>query len=174
MTARGADPLVNVAPLIRDVYAYVAYRVSNESDAEEITSRVFERAVRYRDSYDGSKGTPTQWLIGIARTQISENRLRHPSEAGLDAIEASDGFDLEATSLERLALRDAVRLLDDRGRELIALRYGIGLSPGEIAADLGLEESAVNVALHRTRARLRSILTDGAGRHADKPISRWM
>ena len=156
------DPLADVESLVPDVYAYVAYRVSNRSDAEEITSAVFERAVRYRDTYDGRKGSPIAWLIGIARTQIAEERGRRPVHAELDPAETADTVDIEASSLERLSLHDAVRALDDRSRELIALRYGIGLSPREIAADLGLEENAVNVALHRARERLRAIIANGA------------
>jgi RNA polymerase sigma-70 factor, ECF subfamily len=161
MIRRRRDPFADIESLIRDVYAYTAYRVANNSDVEEITSRVLERAVRYRDTYDASKGTPISWLIGIARTQIAEERTRHVVHAELDAANTVDGVDLEQTSIERLSLHDAVRSLDDRSRELIALRYGIGLSPRDIAADLGLEENAVNVALHRARERLRAILDRG-------------
>ena len=64
---RRRDPLADIESLVRDVYAYVAYRVPNRSDAEEITSAVFERAVRYRKSYDTSKGSPIAWIVGIAR-----------------------------------------------------------------------------------------------------------
>lgn len=154
------DPLADVESLVRDVYAYVAYRVPNRSDAEEITSAVFERAVRYRKTYDASKGSPIAWLIGIARTQIADGRAL-PVLGWFDVAETADSADLEASLLERLSLHDAVRALDDRSRELIALRYGIGLSPREIAADLGLEENAVNVALHRARERLRAIVANG-------------
>ncbi len=160
MIKRRLDPLADVESLVRDVYAYVAYRVPNPSDAEEITSAVFERAIRYRKTYDASKGSPIAWLIGIARTQIAEQQSRrHHTE--LELTEAVDDADLEASSLERLTLHDAVRSLDDRSRELIALRYGIGLSTREIAAEMGLEENAVNVALHRARERLRTIMTNG-------------
>lgn len=154
------DPLANVESLVRDVFAYVAYRVPNRSEAEEITSAVFERAVRYRKTYDVSKGSPIEWMIGIARTQIAEGRARR-SHAELEPAETADSVDLEASLLERLSLHDAVRALDDRSRELIALRYGIGLSTREIAAHMCLEENAVNVALHRARERLRAIMTNG-------------
>ena len=52
------DPLANPERLIRSVYAYVAYRVGPGPDAEDITSETFERALRYRDSYDPSRGEP--------------------------------------------------------------------------------------------------------------------
>lgn len=162
---RRRDPLSEVEPLVRDLYAYVAYRVSNQADAEEITSAVFERAVRYRMSYDSSKGTPIAWLVGIARTQIAEHGARQ-QDLGLEHAETVDGHDHEAGSLERLVLHEAMRALDDRSRELIALRYGTGLSTREIAGEFGLEENAVNVALHRARERLRSIMENGVSNRA--------
>lgn len=162
MIKRRTDPFADVESLIRDVYAYVSYRVSNSSDAEDITSAVFERAVRYRETFDGSKGPPIAWLIGIARTQIAEERAR-PMHQHLDATEIAHSVSTEASSLARLTLHEAVRSLDERSRELIALRYGLGLSTREIAADFSLEENAVNVALHRARQRLRAIMeNDGS------------
>jgi len=64
------DPLANPEPLIKRVYAYVAYRVGDGPDAEDLTSETFERALRYKKSYDSSKGEPIAWLIGIARRCI--------------------------------------------------------------------------------------------------------
>src|SRR5258706_13758594 len=61
------DPLANPEALIRRVYAYVAYRLGDGPEAEDVTSEVFERALRYRASYDRSKGEPIGWLLGIAR-----------------------------------------------------------------------------------------------------------
>ena len=37
------DPLANPEPLVRRVYAYVAYRIGSGPDAEDVTSEVFER-----------------------------------------------------------------------------------------------------------------------------------
>ena len=70
----GRDPLADPEPLIRRVYAYVAYRIGGGPDAEDVTSEVFERALRYRDGYDPSKGDPAAWLIGIARRRLAIRR----------------------------------------------------------------------------------------------------
>ena len=53
------DPLANPEPLIRRVYSYVAYRVGDGPDAEDLTSETFERALRYRKSYDPGKASPS-------------------------------------------------------------------------------------------------------------------
>jgi len=66
------DPLANPEPLIQRVYAYVAYRLGDGPEAEDVTSDVFERALRYRGTYDPDKGEPLAWLIGIARYRIAD------------------------------------------------------------------------------------------------------
>ena len=44
----GRDPLADPEPLIRRVYAYVAYRIGAGPDAEDVTSDVFELGTRSR------------------------------------------------------------------------------------------------------------------------------
>ena len=152
-----SDPLADPAPLIRRVYAYVAYRIGDGPDAEDLTSEVFERALKYRESYDPGRGGPLPWLIGIARRCV-DGRRYIPAQANPADIEQATAHDLEASALERLTLAGAVSALDDRGRELIALRYGADLSARQIGVVLGLKTNAVEVALHRALARVRAEL----------------
>lgn len=153
------DPLADPQPLIRRVYAYAAYRLGDGPDAEDVTSEVFERALRYRDSYDRSKGEPVAWLLGIAhrctsaalaaraqgRTQIAD-----PSDYG------SPGF--EEDSVRRLTLAAALAQLGERDQQLIALRFGADLTAAQIAQIVESKTNTVEVALHRALDRLRSIL----------------
>jgi RNA polymerase sigma-70 factor, ECF subfamily len=153
----GRDPLADPAPLIRRVYAYVAYRLGDGPDAEDVTSEVFERAVRYRSSYDAARGGPLPWLIGIARRCIDGRRLM-PVPAGTLGFEGAAPDDLETAAVDRMTLAAAMSTLDQRARELVALRYGADLSARQIGALLGLQTNAVEVALHRALARLRGEL----------------
>lgn len=152
------DPLADTGPLIRRVYAYVAYRVGDGPEAEDLTSETFERALRYRGSYDPKRGEPVAWLIGIARRCIEGGRLSTVPLAQPD--EAADPRDVEAETVERLTLEQAVDRLDVRDRELVALRYGSDLSARQIGDLLELRTNAVEVALHRALARLRKLLED--------------
>jgi RNA polymerase sigma-70 factor (ECF subfamily) len=156
------DPLVDPEPLIRRVYAFVAYRVGDGPDAEDVTSEVFERAVRYRDTYSRSRGEPIAWLIGIARTCIADlygREARQPATEELDAeTPALADTAVEEETAERLALRQALARLDERERELLALRYGADLSVRQIGRLFEMKPNAVDVALHRARARLQTLL----------------
>ncbi len=150
----GRDPLASAPELIRRVYAYVAYRVGDGPDAEDVTSEVFERALRYRKSYDPSRGEPLAWLIGIARRRVDEARVRQRPESS-DQPDVTSPEDVETEVLQRLTVAAALEGLDERSRDLLALRYGADLSARQIGEILGLKTNAVEVALHRTLARLR-------------------
>lgn len=154
---RSRDPFRDPEPLIRRVYAYCAYRIGAGPDAEDVTSETFERALRYRASYDPSKGNAVAWLIGIARRQLQgAGAVSHP----IGGTEPAAQVDEAERAVQRITLAAAVRALDERDRELIALRYGADLTARQIGELLDLRENAVEVALHRAISRLRAVLLD--------------
>jgi RNA polymerase sigma-70 factor (ECF subfamily) len=150
------DPLANPEPLIRRVYSYVAYRIGDGADAQDVTSETIERALRGRASYDPSKGTPVAWLLGIARRCLADAMSARPMPVAEPPEPA--GGDLAEESVRRLTLSAALAALDEREQELIALRYGADLTARRIGEVLGMRTNAVEVALHRALARLRELL----------------
>ena len=150
------DPLARPEPLIRRVYAYAACRLGDGPDAEDATSETFERALRYQKSYDPRKGEPLDWLIGIARRCVDEAFAR-PSPVPASPETAAPG-DLEEEAVRRAELRTAVLRLEKRDRELIALRFGADLTARQIAELLGVRTNTIEVRLHRTLTRLRTVL----------------
>ena len=152
------DPLANPEPLIRRVYAYAAYRLGDGPDAEDVTSETFERALRYRASFDPRLGEPVAWLLGIARRCILERTVREQA-APAELYSVPDVAVLEDDAVTRIDLYRAVAALDDRSRELVALKYGAGLAAREIGDLLGLRTNTVEVALHRALRRLEELLT---------------
>lgn len=150
------DPLANPEPLIRRVYAFVAYRIGDGPDAEDVTSETFERAIRGRNTYDASKGTPVAWVLGIARRALADAMAARPAPEPDPPETASAG--MEEHVIRRLTLSAAIATLDERDRELIALRYGADLTARRIAEILDMQTNAVEVALHRALGRLRDVL----------------
>lgn len=168
------DPLANPGHLITRVYAYVAYRLGDGPEAEDVTSDVFERALRYRDSYDPSRGEPLGWLLGIARRCVDDARRQFSAETVATREQASLE-DLEADALQRVSVAAAIARLDERAQDLVALRYGADLTARQIAGVLGLKTNAVEVALHRALAKLRPELEGERPRpepEASSPASR--
>lgn len=154
------DPLANPEPLIREVYSYVAYRIGRGAEAEDITSETFERALRYRESFDPRRGAPIVWLLGIARRALA-GRFGQ-AEMALEEDYEQAGAAFEERVDARLDLEAALAGLSKREREVISLRYGAGLSSKEIGGLLELEPGTVDVSLHRARTRLRALLNENA------------
>lgn len=166
---RARDPLADPEELIRRVYAYVAYRIGDGPDAEDVTSETFERALRYRERYDRSKGEPVAWVLGIARRCIADHYEQRPAPTGAQP-DVAGPRDLADDAVQRLVLRDAVAGLEERDRELIALRYGADLTARQIAELLDCSVNAAEVALHRALGRARAALDGDAA--AGKRLAR--
>jgi RNA polymerase sigma-70 factor, ECF subfamily len=165
---RRRHPLDNPEPLIRRVYAYTAYRIGPGPDAEDVTSEVFERALRYEHTYDESKGEFVGWLIGIARRCVDQH-LSAPRTVPLEPVDEAapeSPQDLETEVVERVALAGAMAELEERDRELVSLYYA-GLNGGQIAELLEVRRNTIDVALHRALGRLRTILDREADAEAD-------
>jgi RNA polymerase sigma-70 factor (ECF subfamily) len=159
-------PFPDLELLIRRVYAYVAYRIGDGPDAQDVASETFERAWRYRESYNRGKGEPIAWLLGIARRCIDDALTARTTHGELSEETAAPG-DLEAETLSRLDLHQALLLLEPHDRELIALRYGADLKAKQIAALFGERTNTVEVAIHRALGRLRGIMEDRASPQED-------
>jgi len=156
------DPLARPDRLITRVYAYAAYRLGDGPDAEDVTSEVFERALRYRENYDPNKGQAISWLLGIARRCVDVALSgRRPVAAELSDMAGAD--DIEGETLRRLTLSGALLQLTERDQELIALRYGADLTARQIAEIIGATTNAVEVRLHRALNQLRALLAEPAG-----------
>jgi RNA polymerase sigma-70 factor (ECF subfamily) len=141
--------------VIKRVYAYVAYRIGDGPDAEDVTSATFERALRYSGSFDARRGDAVAWLIGIARRCIADAALaRLPTTDELPELEAPER--LEETAAARIDIGRELARLDERDRDLLALRYGADLTARQIAELLELRTNSVEVALHRALRMLRA------------------
>jgi RNA polymerase sigma factor (sigma-70 family) len=153
------DPLEHPEEALRRLYAYVAYRIGPGAGAEDVASETIERALRYRASYDHRKGSPAAWLAGIAaRVMVDVARANAGRTVSEPEQHQPPIEDFSGAALTRLDLQSAMGLLDERSRELLALRYGADLKAREIADLLEMRTNAVEVALSRALGRLRTIL----------------
>ena len=141
------------------VYNYFRYRLDNEADIQELTSRTFEKAWRARQRYRRERAGIATWLLRIAHNVTIDHfrlsRQHAPLEAAMEAA-IDGGPESEQENASDMARLEAlIPTLPTRERELLALKYGAGANNREIASITGLSESNVGTILHRTVQMLR-------------------
>ncbi len=142
------------------VYNYFRFRVSDE--AEDLTAITFERAWQHRYRHNHDRGEFQAWLFGIARHVAAHHLRQRKTVVALDEVQdwvAAHDLPLEQAVQKQEEADRLVGLLQnlpDRERELIALKYGSGLTNREIARQTGLSESNVGSILHRVVHKLRA------------------
>jgi RNA polymerase sigma-70 factor (ECF subfamily) len=141
------------------VYNYLRYRVGDGPEAEDLTAATFERAWRHRRRYRKDVAAFSTWLLAIARNVARDHFRRQSRQAGREErSERPDGSTVEEISQRRDELARLLALLNslsDRERDLVALKYGAGMSNRAIAEVAGLSETNVGTILHRVVTRLR-------------------
>ena len=144
------------------VYNYIRARVMDADLADDLTSQTFEKALRAFGTFDPARGSFAPWILTIARNTVL-NHWRAARETPLETIPepASPAPSPELSAEqneERAALFRALLSLDDRSRELVALKFFARLTNREIAAVTSLTESNVGVILYRALHDLQRIL----------------
>ena len=141
------------------VYAYVARRVGNREEAQDVTADVFHQALAGLPRFEW-RGLPfVAWLLGIAANVLSDRRQRAATrqEAGNDDL---DQIGIEDDIEQRAMLYQLVEALPDDQRRVIIRRFVAQKSLREIATELGRSEGAVKQlqlrALQNLRERIRS------------------
>ena len=152
------------------IYSYLYYRTGNAHDAEDLTARVFQRALSGLNRYK-SRGLPfSAWLYRIAHNLVAnwhrdQGRRRH---LPLDEVSPQDLRGLSGEAPEAQAETDethagllrAIRRLPAERQQLLMLKFVEQLSNAEIGAVLNRSEGAVKSLYHRTLLALRDELSD--------------
>lgn len=156
------------------IYSYVYYRMGDPAEAEDLTSKIFFRALQHIGNYR-DQGVPfSAWLYRIARNLVANwhrDRNRR-SIIALDDISqwrlGSENPELEAQFGEdKDSLLQAVRRLPSDRQELLILKFVDRLSNAEIGEIMGRSEGAIKSLYHRTLLALREDFP-----HAIQPSSR--
>jgi RNA polymerase sigma-70 factor (ECF subfamily) len=158
------------------VYNFFRYRVGDGPLAEDLTALTFEKAWRHRERYRKDLAAFSTWLFTIARRVAIDyyraRRVELPLEA-LRSLPAEHGpeeqVDEQAERQAELArLGGLLARLPERERELVALKYGGGLTNRAIARLTGLSESNVGTILHRVVVALRAQWDQETGPHDER------
>lgn len=146
------------------VYAFIARRVRDRNEAEEVTSEVFHQALASLPRFQW-RGVPfAAWLFRIASNSIVDRSKRAAREQQLPenlqlATEVTTQ-EFEYDNEQRARLFKLVNLLPEAQRIVITMRFSEEKSISEIANEIGRSEGAVKQLQFRALQNLRARLID--------------
>jgi RNA polymerase sigma-70 factor (ECF subfamily) len=142
------------------IYRYLALRIGNEMEAEDMTQQVFLNALQSISSFRW-KGVPfSAWLYRIAHNQAVDH-LRKNKKRGtvpLDESLVSSGDSPHSAAERKMDIEQllaATRRLTGAQREVISLRFTSELSIAQVAGIMGKSEGAVKALQHSAIVALR-------------------
>jgi RNA polymerase sigma-70 factor (ECF subfamily) len=139
----------------------------NPTLAEEMVQKTVFDAVRGRGSYNPDKGSPEEWIGGIARNAIRLELRRRASRPSVNGelgryFDAIDTKLLPDEVLERKETAEIVRTalgkLESREMSVLKAKYIEGLPARGIAVEMKMTEKAVHSLLYRAKISLREKL----------------
>jgi RNA polymerase sigma-70 factor (ECF subfamily) len=146
------------------VYRYLYYRTGDTQTADDLTSEVFLRMIRFLSGYRFQDAPFQAWLFRIAHNllndhyrktngrqpvQLEENVMDNPLHGRSRPVEHS---------LNSVTLQQALEMLSGEQREVIVMRFITGMSIAEVARALHKTEDAVKGLQRRALSNLRSVL----------------
>src|SRR5207244_5381540 len=137
------------------VYAFVARRVRDRHEAEDVTAEVFQHALANLSKFEW-RGVPfAVWLFRIAANAIADRwkkRSRETVDSSSDDLDQSSWPDVE----RRVILFKLVDDLPADQRSVVLKRFVEEKSIREIAQEFGRSEGAIKQLQYRALETLRA------------------
>ena len=145
------------------IYRYVALKVGDKMEAEDITQQVFLKAIKSISSFKW-KGHPfSAWLFRIAHNQVvdyyrkSKKRVSVALEENLIAAD-DDPSEIFERKLDIEKLASATKKLTLAQQEVISLRFAAEMPINQVAQVMGKSEGAVKALQHSAIVALRKVM----------------
>jgi len=146
------------------VYRYVLSRVGHVAEAEDLTEDIFLRMLGAITDYKKTSVPFSAWLFRIARNHVvsyyrrNGDRRDHGALTETMADNRLDPAAIVETQFMMGEVVEAVQRLPEAQRDVIALRFAVGLSIAETAHVLGKRQGNVKALQHKAVTRLQKIL----------------
>lgn len=147
------------------VYRYLRARTRSREDADDLTQQVFAKALDSLHNGNQRREVSTPWLFVIARNLVVDYyRRRKPLYVCIESAwqnAATQSVHELAERAEELAhVRKVVSQLSREKQDLIALRFGAGLTYEEIGRVIGRSAEATRKRLSRTVKELEVMFNE--------------
>lgn len=147
------------------IYRYAMARLGNTAEAEDLTEEVFLKMLGAISDFRWKDVPFSSWLFRIAHNHVATHFRRAAQRGGPTSELSEEMVDWRAgpaaTVEERITMEEvrlATAALPEAQREVIELRFAVGLSISETAKALGKREGNVKALQHKAVAKLQRVL----------------
>jgi RNA polymerase sigma-70 factor (ECF subfamily) len=152
---------------VKKIYSYIYYRTGNVKDAEDLTARVFQRALNHITRYKKTKVPFSAWLYRIAHNLVanwhrdSKHKFELPLEdhTYIQSKSVIPEKQIEKSQQIEYLMRIIRKLPQDR-QQLLILKYVDSMSNREVGIIMKKSEGAIKSLYHRTLKELRNIIDE--------------
>lgn len=144
--------------LYEDLYRYLAFRIPNRADAEDVVSKTALLAWEKFDQYDSVRGTVAEWVMGIAKNQVRMYWRSHTPSCSLEEVEnlfADTGTSHDDRLHHQHLVEQVFAALNDEQKALLALHYLDGVSYDVLARQFQKSSTSLRKKVSRTMATIR-------------------
>jgi RNA polymerase sigma-70 factor, ECF subfamily len=147
------------------IFRYLYYRVGDRQTAEDLTSEVFVRMLRFLGSFKPPSASFQAWLFQIARNICNDHfrKLKSHQVVPLEEEVKDGGLSVHDTAeriLNSAQLKQALNQLSEDQRDVIIMRFIADMSIAEAAHSLNKTEDSIKGLQRRALLSLKEILKD--------------
>lgn len=143
------------------LYGVILKMLRDEKQGQDLLQESFVKIWRYRDRFDGSKGSIYTWMLNLTRNNCIDflrskrhknNQQNQPVDSLVYGIEGENNFDPQ-----HIGLRELIRKLPEEQQQIIQLSYFEGYTQKEIAEDFNIPLGTVKSRAKSALSKLRGI-----------------
>ena len=146
------------------IYRYVALKIGDKTEAEDMTQQVFLNALQSLSSFKWRGISFSAWLFRIAHNQVVDYLRKKTKQATtlLDESLVSSNSNPQLVAEHKLDIEQlvsATKRLTEAQREVLSLRFAGELPVAQVAKVMGKSQGAVKALQHSAIVALRKVLS---------------
>ena len=157
---------------VKRVFSLALRITQHQEMAEEVVGDVYLQVWQQASSYSSDRGKVISWLCILCRSRALDALRRDKQgirsdtisqDAVPEHIDLSEPVDLLQAVEQGSAIHNALGMLNEQQRQLVALAYFRGFSHSEIAGFTDMPIGTVKTTLRRTTIKLKQLMSSDAG-----------